>query len=326
MITIYDTPQTSEKKSHLQVARSGIVLGLAVLVGSVCAYSQSQEPILTDAQAISLLQTLAKGQGAWPTISAAQLRLLSQYAQQQSKSASSGANLAQARLITQVAALQGRAVTTNLPGSEFAQPASQLAATPSSATGVTPAMNQKKPATLRIGVTEPKAQMGQGNSGANTAGPLQAMLIHYLNGPGFDVVPITAMLPIQIEGEAAQKECDYVLYSSITQKMNSGSAGLLHKAMPMMSLIPMVGPLAGMAGVMAGSAAGVAVSGAAGLSSNIKAKSEVSFDYKVTAPGNATPVISNNSKAKAKEDGEDIVSPLIEQAAGVILTVLSQKK
>jgi hypothetical protein len=35
--------------------------------------------------------------------------------------------------------------------------------------------------------------------------PIRGMLIQYLNGPGLEVVPITAMLPTQIEAEAKEK-------------------------------------------------------------------------------------------------------------------------
>ena len=67
------------------------------------------------------------------------------------------------------------------------------------------------------------------------------------------------------------------------------------------------------------------MSGAAGLASGVKAKSEVSFDYKLMTPGNATPVLANSAKAKAKQDGEDIITPLIAQADTAILAEISKK-
>ncbi len=198
---------------------------------------------------------------------------------------------------------------------------SQTTAQPAVPLGIAP----KKPGTIRIGVVQPKAQMGQGNSGLNVAEPLRTTIVQYLSGPAFDVVSIAAMLPIQIEAEIKQKECDYVVYSSISQKMNSGGMGMLKKAMPMASMIPMVGMAGGMAGMVAGSAAGVAMSGAAGMAGGVKAKSEVSFDYKLMMPGNETPVLANTAKAKAKQDGEDIITPLIEQADSAILAEISKK-
>ncbi len=131
----------------------------------------------------------------------------------------------------------------------------------------------KKPGTIRIGVVQPKAQMGHGNSGLNVAEPLRATIIQYLSGPAFDVVSIAA---------------------------DRG-------------------------GMMVGSAAGAAMSGTAGLTSGVKAKSEVSFEYKLMAPGSDTPVLTNSAKAKAKEDGEDIITPLIAQADTAILAELSKK-
>ena len=184
---------------------------------------------------------------------------------------------------------------------------------------------QKKPGAVRIGIVQPNAQMGQGNSGANVAEPLRAVIIQYLSGPSLEVVPISAMMPSQIEAEMKEKGCDYTLFSSISQKMSSGGFGMLQKAMPIASMIPMVGAVGGMATMIAGSAAGAAIGSAASLSSGVKAKSEITYDYKLLAAGNSTPVLANTIKAKAKRDGEDIVTPLVEQAAGAILSQLAKK-
>jgi hypothetical protein len=188
-------------------------------------------------------------------------------------------------------------------------------------------LGPKKSGVIRIGVAQPKAQMGQGNSGANVAEPIRSMITQYLNGPSQEIVALSALLSSQIDAEAKAKECDYVLYSAIGQKMaSSGAAGFLKKAAPMAHMIPMVGMAGGVAGAVAGAAAGTAVAGAASVASTVKAKSEVTFEYKLMVPGNTTPVLANTEKAKATEDGEDVISPLIEQAATTVLSELSKKK
>jgi hypothetical protein len=193
----------------------------------------------------------------------------------------------------------------------------------------------KKPGTLRVGITTPQAQMGQGNSATpNVAEPIRALVVQYLSGPALDVIPLAAMIPAQIEAEANQKECDYVLYSSITQK-KVGGTGLLSKAMPMAGMIPMVGALGGAAGAIsaagaataASAAAAQAAQSAAGIAAgSVKAKSEVTFEYKLLSPGNTAPVLANSLKAKAKSDGEDVITPLIQQAATSILSAATVKK
>ena len=195
------------------------------------------------------------------------------------------------------------------------------------APGATPStLSSKKPGVIRIGIVGPKADFGQGNSGVVIAETLRVSIIRYLSGPLFEVVPINAMLPVQVDAEVKQKECDLVLYSSLTQKMSGGGLGILKKAMPMASMIPMVGIAAGAAGSIATTAAGAAINGAAGLGSLVKAKSEVTFEYKLVAPTAEMPVLANSAKAKAKQDGEDIVTPLLEQASGAITAELSRRK
>jgi hypothetical protein len=189
------------------------------------------------------------------------------------------------------------------------------------------ALAPKKPGLIRIGVLEPKAQMGAGNASGNVPEAIRTTLIQYLSGPMIEVTPITAKLAMQIDAEIQQKECDLVLYTSISQKLNSGGMGMLKKAMPMASMIPMVGLAGGMAGAAAaaGGAATTAAGGLAGVANNVKAKAEVTFEYKLVAPGSANVSLANTATAKAKADGEDIVTPLIEQAATAILTHTTTK-
>ncbi len=184
----------------------------------------------------------------------------------------------------------------------------------------------KKAGTIRIGVVTPKAQMGGTGPGANNvADAVRTLIVQYLSGPVLEVTPIAAMAPQQIEAELKQKECDYVLYSAMSQKMNSGGLGLLKKAMPVASMIPMVGLAGGLAGMAAGAAASTAA-GAASVANTVKAKSEVTFEYKVLATGSGESVIANSSTAKAKSDGDDVVTPLIEQADNAILTAITKSK
>lgn len=305
------------KKFRTRGFAIGLIASFTVAL-SFPAAAQAQTPptALNDTQALLLLQALAKGQGTGAAaLSAAQMQMLSQYLQRESQSApvNNGIDLAQAQAL--LARSQGAVALAAQPGAANSTSVSSDSAVP-----------QKKPGVLRIGVVRPKAQMGQGNSGADVADPLRATIIQYLSGPAFDVVPIGAMIPAQIEAETKQKECDYVLYSSISQKMNTGGFGMLRKAMPMASMIPMVGMATGVAGMVASSAAGAAMSGAGGLAGSVKAKSEVTFQYNLTTPGNSASVLTKSATAKAKQDGEDIVTPLIEQAATAVLAELGKKR
>ncbi|MGH9454347.1 MAG: hypothetical protein ACRD2O_10315 [Terriglobia bacterium] len=316
-----------QNKIKNSINSAALVLCAAMLTAAA-AVAQAQNatpPQLTDAQARALVQTFmaqAQASGQNP-LTPEQARLLTQYLmfQSQAGAASPAVSAAQAQALAQAFASQG--VSPVAPGAAQAVP--QPAAAASASLSVAP----KKPGVVRIGVVEPKAQMGQGNSGANVAEPLRAMIVQYLGGPAIEVLPIAAMLPSQIEAEGKAKDCDYLVYSSISEQTKSGPMGFLKKAGPlaqMTSMIPIVGGMASMSGAMAGAAASTAISGAASIASTVKAKSEVTFDYKLMIPGNTTPVLANTVKAKARQDGEDVVTPLIEQAATAIVAEITKKK
>jgi hypothetical protein len=55
----------------------------------------------------------------------------------------------------------------------------------------------------------------------------------------------------------------------------------------------------------------------------MKSKDELTLDVKMNKPS-ATAVLTKQFKAKAKSDGEDIISAVIEQAAQAIVDALGQ--
>jgi hypothetical protein len=174
---------------------------------------------------------------------------------------------------------------------------------------------------VRIGIIMPKAQLGKGNAAVDAAVPVRDTLVSYLKGPSFEIVPIEARLASQIDAEAREKQFDFVLASSVTQKQGgSGGFGSLLK-----SVAPMAGmmiPGAGLVGMVAGEAVGTAAT----MASAVKAKDEVTLEFKLYAPGSeAAPKVASSIKAKAKSDGEDVLTSLIEQAANAIVTELSKK-
>ena len=88
------------------------------------------------------------------------------------------------------------------------------------------------PAKTKICLVLPKAQLGQGTSGADVAEPVRATLTAYLGGPATELIPLNARIPIQIDAEAQETGCEYVLYSSVTQKKGGGFGKMLSAAAP----------------------------------------------------------------------------------------------
>jgi hypothetical protein len=296
-----------------------VTLFAITLFGYSWHQGQSQNPAgmqLTGAQCKVILQALqADAQSSGRTsMTPGQAQVMAQCLAAQGQSGTNPAlTTAQSQMLLQGFGTPDQTV----PGRVQATPASASARAPLG----------PKTGLIRIGVVEPKAQMGQGNSGANVAEPIRAMIIKYLAGPSQEVVPIEAMIPTQIEAEAASKQCDYVLYAAIGQKTASGGLGMLKMMAPMASMVPGVGMLAGgAAGAMTTVGVGAVMSGTASAASTVKAKSDVTFEYKLMAPGNTNPVVANTETVKARENGEDVISPLIEHAATAILEKVSTKK
>jgi hypothetical protein len=184
----------------------------------------------------------------------------------------------------------------------------------------------------RICLVLPKAQLGQGSSGADVGEPVRQTMIAYLNGPTVEIIPLAARIPVQVDAEAQQSACEYVLYTSVVQKKGGGGFGkLLAAAAPIASVVlPGVGGLAGNYGaIMAGQAVASAASAAAAQNAqqeameaingaseqNIKKGDEVTLEYQLTKAGAPEPFATHSSSAKAKAKGEDLLSPLIEQTA-----------
>ena len=88
----------------------------------------------------------------------------------------------------------------------------------------------------------------------------------------------------------------------------------------------------GMAGAAAAQAASAAASAAAmsaqqqamnqlsGFNGEIKSKDDVTVVYQLVASGQTAALAQNTLQGKAKSDGEDVLTPLLQQAATAVLT------
>ncbi len=182
----------------------------------------------------------------------------------------------------------------------------------------------KKEGVIRIGVVTIKTQIKQDVGGQDMAEVIRTRWYSYLSGPTIELIPIAARIPSQVNIEAGQKQCDYILYSAVTQKTKSSLFSVFIKtAVPVLASAVPVGvgntAAASAAQSMRESVQEGAKNAAKNLAnesaSKIKAHDEVTLEFsfvKVNAEG--APVIIR-LKATAKNDGDDIFSPLIEKAA-----------
>jgi hypothetical protein len=62
-----------------------------------------------------------------------------------------------------------------------------------------------------------------------------------------------------------------------------------------------------------------------GVSSNVHAKDEMMLEYRLEAADRSAPMLTKSEKSKAKSDGEDLLTPMVEHAANAIANAVTQK-
>ncbi|MBS1797526.1 MAG: hypothetical protein JSS81_27125 [Acidobacteria bacterium] len=192
-----------------------------------------------------------------------------------------------------------------------------------SSVGPTNAVAPKKDGTIRIGLAGVKTgAVGEGINAAELAGAIQNTLQQYLKGTKVEIVPLEAKLQSAVDAEAQEKQCDYVLNATVSHKKGGGGFGMFGKIAPVLgTVVPMAG-MGSTAGQVAGQVATQAIYSAASASSSIKPKDELTLDIVLKNGANAA--LTKQFKAKAKSAGEDIISPLVEQAAQAIVDTVGK--
>ena len=167
----------------------------------------------------------------------------------------------------------------------------------------TASVGAKKAGAVRVGVVTPAARIGQNDVSGNVRSSLMRNLS---SGQAVEVVPLSS------PAEAASQQCDFVLTSSLSYQpgKSGGLGGFMKKAATVGGQI----------------ASGSIPTGSGGndASSQIKAKDELGYDYQLTTVKGAA-VTSNSIKRKANSDGEDVISPMMSQAASEILKAVIKK-
>jgi hypothetical protein len=187
-------------------------------------------------------------------------------------------------------------------------------------------VSPKKPGVIRIGLVTPKVQMSSGDA-AQAAEVLRNGFAGYLKAQNVEVTMLSARLPSSAMEEARQSECDYVLYASMSVKKGGGGS-MFGRAIGNVAGSA-AGHIPGGGSATTGAARSAAITGVystAAIVSSIKARDDVTLDYKLEPTGGARQGVANTAKAKASHDGEDVVSALIEKAAGVVIATVSQKQ
>lgn len=186
------------------------------------------------------------------------------------------------------------------------------------ATGV----GAKKAGVVRFGLAGVKTgAVGEGVNAQELSAGIQNTLAEYLKMPNVEIVRLEAKLSSAIAAEAKEKECDFVIYAQVSHK--KGGGGMFGKALGKLSET-VAGRAYGSSDTI-GKASQITIMTAAAATGNVKAKDQITLEIKLVAAGNASPVAAKQFQAKAKADGEDIITPLVEQAAQMIVDASAKK-
>lgn len=164
---------------------------------------------------------------------------------------------------------------------------------------------------------------GADGSGRETAAGLRDLVASFLTGPSLRTEPLEARLASQAAEEARNKGCPSVLSLTLTRK-RSGGGGLGRVLGSAADAAAWRLPYGGSA--RSNVARGAAIAGAAAaadIAENTKARDEWELEYRLTVDGRADQ--SGKDAGKAKADGEDVVTPLVEHLANVVAAAVTRK-
>jgi hypothetical protein len=179
-------------------------------------------------------------------------------------------------------------------------------------------LGPKRAGVVRLGIAAVKTdKVGEAMNASELALAVQNTLTQTLKTTSVEVVAIQAT-GAAIQTEAQQKECDYVVYTNVSHKKGGGGFGSM-----LGSSAASIGSNIGYGG---GTAAVVSANVAtAAIAQSIKAKDELTLDVRLERPGSTTPSFAQQYKGKAKSAGEDIITPLIQQASQAMVAAVSKK-
>jgi hypothetical protein len=196
-------------------------------------------------------------------------------------------------------------------------------ATTAPALAQSPAAQVSTPTCIAIVLPSAKGAAGDATEFATS---LRELFVSYLTGPSLRAITLEARLASQAIEEARQKDCSHVLVTSIDRKRNDGSGWgrALGRAAGTAAWYGM--PYGGTAATAA--ARGAAVAGAHAISTmaeTTKAKDEVTLEYRFGTLDAALRAAPRTEKAKARSDGEDLLTPLVEKAAEAIAAAILKR-
>jgi hypothetical protein len=171
-----------------------------------------------------------------------------------------------------------------------------------------------------VALTLPSVQGVDGPATSFGSG-VRDLFVSFLTGPSIKPMLLESRLPSQAALEAQQKGCGQVLLASVTRKHSGGGSAtgsILGRAAGIAATRTPIG--GGVVGSIASSATWASGEAIYMFASQVRAKDEIELAYRVGPPESVETARPVTSKAKARTDGEDVLTPLVEKAASRIVT------
>jgi hypothetical protein len=147
-------------------------------------------------------------------------------------------------------------------------------------------LGPKKPGVIRVGLARVKTgAVGDAINPADLAAAVRNSLSESLRAPNIEVVALDAESPSAIDAELKQKQCDYVVYSTVTHKKGGGGFGGFGSVINSAIANTAIGSTGSTAGNVAVGVGRDAAISANDVSTNIKSKDEISLDLRCSGIG-----------------------------------------
>jgi hypothetical protein len=147
----------------------------------------------------------------------------------------------------------------------------------------------KRPGTIRVGV----AAVTNKTDRSPSLSSVRSHLVNSISEADVDAVPLDGRGAAELEAEARQKGCDYILYTDVAQLKTSGKVGGL------------LGRAAGVGG--------------------LKEKVEARLDFKLFALGSASPRLTSSATAKEEGPEDASLATAAGQEARAVVTEVRKK-
>jgi hypothetical protein len=180
-------------------------------------------------------------------------------------------------------------------------------------------LGKKREGVKRIGVLTPIVDFQSSSTSQLAAAQVLAIVVSYLQAPTLEVVPLTAKVPAAAALEAKTSECDDVLTINVARAPGKSKANALAKRW---GFGGMPGLTMNASALMAVQAGASTASAAAWLASLTQEDDTVTFTYTLSNAASNAAFATDKRSAKAKETGEDLITPLVSAMANAIVPEL----